>query len=472
MNITENYSVNLIIVDHFDAIIRIIDIKTEKLLCAGYIYDELFDELNIERKILVEKVKEIEKFNLNANSQEIFEQKWKDTIENKNIDDKIKMELFKKDCIKSDCLLRPNNSFKLGITMWITSWHIRPQDESFLKNFDSKRQFQDYYYNGAKYFQIECMDKEMIRNFCLLSENDVDPAEMIHDLRSLNPRAMKSLDIDYSQYGFKKIGNEKDNGVILQVNEILNDTFSEFTRLEKLKMSFSRILHMDTIISQITDLANLKHIDLSSNSLKYLSTELFFGLKHLITIDLSHNELSSLDARVFCGLDNLKMIKLDFNYFDKFESGMLMYVKNLQKLYLKNNQIRSINSDNFKTLACNTKLEILSLDRNCLTSLEGNAFMGLTKLKNLSLKSNELKKLDDAVFVGLDNLRILDLSCNVLKNVASSIFDPLNNLECLNFFESGLKASDIAAFTNLNNLKVLNLYEKNFNELVQPFTSE
>ena len=70
------YNLNLIISEHFDVQINVIDIRAEELICRVKTTSEL-DEINEERDKLIVKIESLRDSNLakNVGTQEYFERK-------------------------------------------------------------------------------------------------------------------------------------------------------------------------------------------------------------------------------------------------------------------------------------------------------------------------------------------------------------------------------------------------------------
>jgi Leucine-rich repeat (LRR) protein len=92
--------------------------------------------------------------------------------------------------------------------------------------------------------------------------------------------------------------------------------------------------------------------------------------------------------------------------------------------------------------AVNTKLRVLDLSSNKLTSLKANAFSRLVGLARLDLRANEIELLENGAFSGLVNLQELNFS----------------------FHDRAMKPLDLAVFgdePDLANLRFINLSDSN-----------
>jgi Leucine-rich repeat (LRR) protein len=96
---------------------------------------------------------------------------------------------------------------------------------------------------------------------------------------------------------------------------------------------------------------------------------------------------------------------------------------NLKELKMESNNIEYLNPKWFEKMQ---NLEYLSLNENCITSLDFNddfLFLNLRNLKKLSLNRNNNSKISSRTFKGLIRLKYLDLSeCVELKELDENAF--------------------------------------------------
>src|SRR5579883_1313347 len=83
------------------------------------------------------------------------------------------------------------------------------------------------------------------------------------------------------------------------------------------------------------------------------------------------------------------------------------YTQDTTEMNLKNMNIIEIEPSAFSTF---TKLEIIDLTNNKITSLDEVTFQGLANLKELYLSANQISQLPGSVFNNLNSLEILDLT--------------------------------------------------------------
>ncbi|XP_062861767.1 toll-like receptor 7 [Trichomycterus rosablanca] len=201
-----------------------------------------------------------------------------------------------------------------------------------------------------------------------------------------------------------------------------------------------------------------------------------------------------IEEDAFLQLEKITLLSL--------KSNNLSYVprklpSSLKELYLYNNNIQKVTANDFQNL---TELEILDLSGNCPRcynapfpctpcpdnaplQIQATSFLDLTKLKILRLHSNSLTTVQEKWFQGCKDLQVLDLSSNFLaKEITHTLFPrSLSNLEELDLsfnyelqkYPSSLNLS--GSFSSLTSLKILRIRGFVFQELkrqdIQPLTA-
>ena len=133
----QSFHPRLLINEHFSNIINQIDVRTETLLENQILSQENRNLLNETREKQIEKIKEIERINLNHFPSKIderkYEEKWSYILNDNSLDYQQKSDHLKQELIHFDCVLvdKPNNLN--GLDLWITSWFYNQEDLDFLK---------------------------------------------------------------------------------------------------------------------------------------------------------------------------------------------------------------------------------------------------------------------------------------------------------------------------------------------------
>ncbi|KAF7994465.1 hypothetical protein HCN44_003937 [Aphidius gifuensis] len=212
-------------------------------------------------------------------------------------------------------------------------------------------------------------------------------------------------------------------------NELAGSLYTEIRDSNKLKLSSKELTEFNSTTFENQN--NISAIFLSRNRLTFLENNSFVIYKQTLKyLDLSSNKLARLESDVFNGLLNLK-------YLD-----------------ISNNELKSLPDKTFIDLK---SLNYLDLNTNKLASLDSNIFNGLSNLKLLNISDNYLKFLPDKIFDELHNLRILSLGLNKLSHFESNIFMNLWFLEELDVSNNQLENSSVDIFNSTVLLKKLDI---------------
>ena len=119
------------------------------------------------------------------------------------------------------------------------------------------------------------------------------------------------------------------------ISKIEKNTFDQLIKLEKLFISCNSLTSsmLDSNPFLFKYLFNLRELNLSSNSIEYLSPNLFYNLNKLTTIDLSSNSIRFIHNYAFNKLSSLKNLHLKNN------SHLLTF-----ESYKSFNELNSINN--------------------------------------------------------------------------------------------------------------------------------
>ncbi|XP_044762600.1 insulin-like growth factor-binding protein complex acid labile subunit [Coccinella septempunctata] len=199
-------------------------------------------------------------------------------------------------------------------------------------------------------------------------------------------------------------------------------------------------------------------VDLSSNSIRMISSGTFAGIKKIESINLKNNSLALLSNDGFGELANLVTLTLSQNKIGDIEPFAFRGLKSIKYLKLDSNRINNI-SVVFQNL---TTLEHLDLSDNRISALKGSEFTNLTSLLELRLDKNKIKSIPSLEFFGMLQLELLGLSSNLLSSYESQAFDGLTMLETLDLGNNQLTSIREKSFTSLHGLVNLNLTGNRF----------
>ncbi|TTA98329.1 Toll-like receptor 7 [Bagarius yarrelli] len=284
-----------------------------------------------------------------------------------------------------------------------------------------------------------------------------------------------------------KIG-PKDH-VCMQSVQIDNGSFWQLKTLKSLYLDGNQLFSIPKGLP-----GNVVLLSLEVNSISSILKE---NLTELINIKILYlgqncyfrnpcNKSYHVEQDAFLQLEKLTLLSL--------KSNNLSYVphklpSSLKELYLYNNNIEKVAPEDFHNL---TELEILDLSGNCPRcynapfpcipcpdnapfQIHQHSFLNLTKLKILRLHSNSLTSVDPQWFNGCKELQMLDLSSNFLAKDITHTYFPhslpfLEELDLsfnyeLQRYPSSLNLS--LSFSSLKNLRILRIRGFVFQELKQ-----
>lgn len=173
---------------------------------------------------------------------------------------------------------------------------------------------------------------------------------------------------------------------------------------------------------------HLQHLDMSNNFITIVKNANFIHVTSLVHLDLSYNSIAEIEPQAFEQLQLLSHLDLTSNHLVALPSNVFKPLIALQTLKLSSNEnfgkIGHNTVSPFIHFDVTTKLEIISLDRCNLTSINlryGDA------LKTINLAFNNIS---DFASIDLpDNVEILDLSGNPIWNFTAKSLPHLSKLE-------------------------------------------
>ena len=309
------------------------------------------------------------------------------------------------------------------------------------------------------------------------------------------------------------------------VSEIDSVIFTKLTQLQALHLQNNDLLHVENITYltsltrlnlknnllsaiNITGLSRIQYIDLRNNNINLLPYRWLIYAEEIQLIDLSHNTLRYIDKESFYSVSvqllnisynslqtlqsfgSLKVIRLDVshNNIDSISHDALQFTaRTLEELDLSYNRLQTLprvpltpniameninlSYNNLSTaLYSNTakmffrsisRVQILDLSYNNITSISIMNFMYLEHLTTLYLRGNHIY---DPHILGINNLfsiAKLDLSDNVMRTLNPNLFASFTYLESVdisdNPYECDCSNKQLLLWLNSTSINVLSL---------------
>lgn len=182
------------------------------------------------------------------------------------------------------------------------------------------------------------------------------------------------------------------------ISEVPVRMIHKLIALETLQLSHNQIEEIPSFSFYKSD--SLNELDFSFNKIQVISDFAFLGDFQLKTLNLAHNKLGKLDKQIG---DNVYLEKLDVssNQIAEMESNVFKTMQMLKFLDLSKNPIRKINN---KILASLVNLKHLNLSQTQLADIQPGTFSPFEYLEILDLSRNYIKTFDVNVTPGLVSL--------------------------------------------------------------------
>jgi Leucine-rich repeat (LRR) protein len=216
---------------------------------------------------------------------------------------------------------------------------------------------------------------------------------------------------------------------------------------------------------------NLKEVDLSSNQLSSLPSNVFNVSLNLAKLSLQNNSLTAIAPDIFSGLTNLKFLNLSQNAISSHHLSRETFssLASLKTLDLSYNQLSKLGDDILHSL---TSLQTLFLHNNLIHKIDGNAFANQVQLKAIDLSRNKMSKIEIQLFASLGNLVSLKMEENELKELnnltvkCNNVLDLTFRSNLLSSVPSFIKNCHSLQFADLSNNRISEIQNETFSELV------
>ncbi|XP_050445611.1 insulin-like growth factor-binding protein complex acid labile subunit [Cataglyphis hispanica] len=251
-----------------------------------------------------------------------------------------------------------------------------------------------------------------------------------------------------------------------RIVSISDNAFSKLSRLLYLNLDDNEIETLQSGVFQ--GLESLQSLTLTNSNITTVELSAFRGLTALRTLDLHRNSIRDLQKGTFAELTALKELNLaynnivkatfadlpssvdflylDYNEIDVLEEGNFVQAPRFT-LSLTGNRISSITRGAFNL----PTLRDLYLNKNLLTTIEGDSYEGLSRLRRLWLSENEISEIRKGACKHLGSLYILDISKNPFQKLENGALHDLNTGfgTSLYIYENNLKEMQGGVFDDI-----------------------
>lgn len=245
-----------------------------------------------------------------------------------------------------------------------------------------------------------------------------------------------------------------------QFDQVQNEYFTVFRNLRHLNLSSSSLKSLNQQDFQYAD--RLKQLIVSHNQLTVLPESVFLHAPKIIVADFEDNRIDTIEPHAFYGGD-LSVLDLSRNLLKAITSDWLEDLKELKVLYLSHNKINRIEWNIFKLVQ---ELHWLDLSHNNIGNFDWRTFHSLPVLKVLNLVDTGLTEIPPQMFVGTKELRKLYLSQNQIHTIdlnTISLYSPLNHLSEIYLDGNALEQLEPLANDTLPSLAIMGIADNPLN---------
>lgn len=173
--------------------------------------------------------------------------------------------------------------------------------------------------------------------------------------------------------------------------------------------------------------------------------------KKLTTVVFENCSIKDIHAQAFNSLANLEHLNLNSNLLTTIDSDLLKNNKKIKFVSIERNLLTYIPAD----IILNKTLEYLSFEGNLIEALSQYQLIGLKSLKHLNFRLNLIATLSEGAFDDCTSLTKLDLSFNRISELTKVHFKPMKNLNYLNLANNPLNKLPNNVFDGLPKLRTL-----------------
>lgn len=240
-----------------------------------------------------------------------------------------------------------------------------------------------------------------------------------------------------------------------KLKSISNDALKHLKVLQNLDLNRNQLTKLESLMFQ--DLSQLTSLRLRRNDIALLEDGVFWGLKNISVLLLDHNNVANISKSWLYGLESLHLLNLSHNHIKEMDNECWSFNPNLLELDLSHNQLKSIGKNSLNHLS---KLQKLRLNVNHIHYIEEGSFNHTPELMELELNGNELSWAGEemnGIFNSLTKLEVLSLAENQISSINYLAFNGVNNLKVLNLANNSLLSIQENPWIHMPNLVHLSL---------------
>ncbi|CAK1553070.1 unnamed protein product [Leptosia nina] len=299
------------------------------------------------------------------------------------------------------------------------------------------------YFTKTQLINLSNNNIQNIRNFAFKNLVALQSLNLSKNaIETLSARSLMTVEGRDSEY--LKMIDLSSNQIIFLSSEV----FDHAPNLEELFLNNNNIKHIEDNV--FGALSNLYRLTLQNNLLTSINMTLI-NLKSLIYLDLSYNNISAVFGYELNRLTSLQVINMTHNAIKTVDGNCFTQAFNLFQVDFSNNCIES-ELENIMFVN-NAKLDYLTFENNNITKLHDGVFKH-TALRYLNLEGNKIDMLLNISSNGLTNLRygtfkglhrteVLDLSRNAISDIDEHVFHECLSLKKLIIDYNRIKKFDI-----------------------------
>ena len=187
--------------------------------------------------------------------------------------------------------------------------------------------------------------------------------------------------------------------------------------MQNLDISENLLESIDKTSLKDTGVASLVQLNASRNYISNIDEEAFLEQTKLQTVDLSSNSLTYISPKTFMRNPSFQVLSLSNNeHFSLPEGGSFLLCTSLRELHLSACNLTHIPPKTFQDLP---NLQELYISHNQIIILY--PLQGVNHLTTLDMSHNYFRDLNSAVFVALTNLIHLNMSFNNFSTLTVSV---------------------------------------------------